>query len=56
MKIEFSRQFFEKSPNIKFHENSSSGSRIVPCRWMYMMKLIVAFHSVANVRRDENLG
>ena len=30
MKLEFSRQIFEKS-NIKFHENPSSGSRVVPC-------------------------
>jgi len=31
MKLEFSRQFFEKYSNIKFHENPSSGSRVVPC-------------------------
>jgi hypothetical protein len=31
MTIEFSRQFFEEYSNFKFHENSSSGSRIVPC-------------------------
>ena len=30
IKLEFSGQFFEKSPNIKFHENPSSGSRVVP--------------------------
>ena len=29
MKVEFSRQILEKYPNIKFHENSSSESRIV---------------------------
>jgi len=28
MKLEFSRQIFEKY--IKFHENPSSGSRVVP--------------------------
>ena len=28
MKLEFSRQFFEKHPNINFHENTSSGSRV----------------------------
>jgi len=32
MKLEFSRQIFEKSMNIKFHKNPSIGSRIVPCR------------------------
>ena len=31
MKLEFSRQIFEKSSNIKFHKNPSSGSRVVPC-------------------------
>jgi hypothetical protein len=31
MKLEFSGQIFEKSSNIKFHENPSSGSRVVPC-------------------------
>jgi hypothetical protein len=30
-KLEFSRQVFEKYSNIKFHENPSSGSRVVPC-------------------------
>jgi len=28
---EYSLQIFEKYSNIKFHENSSSGSRVVPC-------------------------
>jgi hypothetical protein len=31
MKLEFSRQIFEKSSNITFHENPSNGSRAVPC-------------------------
>ena len=30
MKIELSRQIFEKHSNIKFHENPSSESRVVP--------------------------
>jgi len=29
MKIKFSRQGFEKYPNIKFNENRSLGSRVV---------------------------
>jgi len=29
MKVEFSQQIFEKHSNIKFHENLSSGSRVV---------------------------
>jgi len=31
IKLVFSRQIFEKSSNIKFHKNPSSGSRVVPC-------------------------
>jgi len=31
MKLEVSKQIFEKSSNIKFHENPSCGSRVVPC-------------------------
>jgi len=31
MKLEFSGQVFEESSNIKFHENPSNGSRVVPC-------------------------
>jgi len=31
MKIEFSQQTFEISTTIKFNENPSSGSRVVPC-------------------------
>ena len=30
-KLEILRQFFEKESRIKFHENSSTGSRIVSC-------------------------
>jgi hypothetical protein len=30
MNLEFSRQSFQKSPNTKYHENLSSGSRVVP--------------------------
>jgi hypothetical protein len=29
IKLEFSRQFFEKYSNIKFHENPYSGSRVI---------------------------
>jgi len=31
MKLEFSRQIFGKSSNIKIHENPSSESPVVPC-------------------------
>ena len=33
MKLEFSRQTFEKSSKFKFHENPSSESRVVPGGW-----------------------
>ena len=32
MNLEFSRQILEKPSNIKFHENPSRGSRVLPCR------------------------
>ena len=55
MKLEFSRQVFEKYSNIKFHENLSSGSRVIPCRqtdsqpdtWTDMIKLTVTFRNFA---------
>jgi len=31
MKLEFSRRIVEKSSNMKFHNNPSGGSRVVPC-------------------------
>ena len=31
MKLELSRQIFEKSSNIEFHENPSSGNPVVRC-------------------------
>jgi hypothetical protein len=30
MKLEYFQQIFEKYSNIKFHDNPSSGSRVVP--------------------------
>jgi hypothetical protein len=33
IKLEFSGQIFEKSSNIKLHQNPSSGSRVYPCGW-----------------------
>jgi len=32
MKLEFSKQIFEKYSNAKFHKNPSSGSTAIPCR------------------------
>ena len=48
MKFEFSRKGFENVLNIKFYQNPSSGSRVVPCGQTDMTKLIVAFRNVAN--------
>jgi hypothetical protein len=31
MKLKFSRKFFEKYSNTKFHENPYSGSQVVQC-------------------------
>ena len=49
MKLEFSRQIFEKYSNNRFNENLPSGSRVIPRRQMGrqtgMAKLIVAFHN-----------
>jgi hypothetical protein len=52
MKLEFSRQIFEKYSNIKFHENPSSGSRIVSCGWTDMANLVVTFRSFANAPNE----
>jgi hypothetical protein len=59
MKLEFSQQNFNKSANLKFHQNSFNGSHVVLCGRVDgrtdMTKLIVAFHSFANVP-DKNNG
>jgi len=60
MKFEFSRKIFEKFLHIKFHENPSSGSRVVPCGrtdgrtggQTDMTKLIVAFRNFAKALKN----
>jgi hypothetical protein len=48
MKLEFSREIFEEHSNIKFRENPSNGSRVVPYGRRDMTKLIVAFRNFTN--------
>jgi hypothetical protein len=56
MKLEFSLQFFEKYANIKFHENPSHWSRVVPFGRMDgrtdITKLTVAFRNFANAPKN----
>jgi hypothetical protein len=47
-KLEFSRQIFKKPSNIKFHENPSNGSRVVPRGQTDMTRLIAAFRNFEN--------
>jgi len=54
MKLEFSQQIFEKSSNIKFHENPPIGSQVVPCK--QTDKQIVGFHSFANMSKNHTTG
>jgi len=49
MKLEFSRQFFEKYSNIKFYKNLFGGARIVHADRRTDMKLIVAFRNFAKI-------
>jgi hypothetical protein len=57
MKLEFSRQIFEKASNIKFHQNPSTGSRVVPSRQKHpqtdMTILTVAFRNFANAPKKD---
>jgi len=54
MTLEFCGQIFEKFTCIKFYENPSSESRIVPCVQTDMTKLIVAFPNFANAPKNIN--
>ena len=54
MKLEFTRQIFENYSNIKFNENPSSGSRVVPCGQAHMTKLTVAFRNSTNAPKKKN--
>jgi len=51
MKLQFSRQILENYSNIKFRENPSSGSGVVP-RGRTDMKIIVAFRNFENAAKS----
>jgi hypothetical protein len=55
MKLECYRQIFVKSSNINFHENPSSGSRVVPRGRTDMTKLIVNLRNFANAPENQKL-
>jgi hypothetical protein len=55
IKFEFPRQIFEKYSNIKFQENSFSGSRLFSCGQTDMAKLIVAFRNFANAAYNQSV-
>jgi len=56
MKVEFSRQIFEKYSNTKLNENPSSGCRIFPFGQTYrqteMTKLIIGFRNFAKAPKN----
>jgi len=52
MTLEFSRQILEKYSNTKFHENPSSGGRVVLSGRTDMTKLIVTFQNFANAPKN----
>jgi len=58
MKLKFSLHFLKKYSNIKFHENPSSGSRVVQCgqtdAWTDVTKLIFAFRSFVNWHKSSD--
>jgi hypothetical protein len=56
IKLEFSSQIFKKYSNINFHENMSSVSHVVLCRWTGVMKLIVASCNFGNARKNTSNG
>ena len=56
MKLEFSRQVFDKLLNIKFNRNPSSGSRVVSCGQTDMTKVVLAFRNFVNARDKTESG
>jgi len=53
MKLEFSRQIFEKYSNIVSNENLSSGSRAIPCgQTDRHVEANIAFRNFANAPKN----
>ena len=59
MKLDFSEHILEKYSNIKFHENPSSGSLVVPCGQRDgqtdMTELTVTFRNFVNLPNNSML-
>jgi len=53
MKIEFSREFFEKYSNVKFHANPSRG-RLVVSSGQDMTQLLVAVRNFTKAPKTDN--
>jgi hypothetical protein len=53
MELQFSFDIIEKYSNVKFIENSPSGSRVVACRRTDMTDLIDDFHNFANAPKKK---
>jgi hypothetical protein len=53
MKLEFSQPIFEKKLNIKFNQNPSSQSRVVPCGQTDGHEVITAFRNFAKVPKND---
>jgi hypothetical protein len=53
MKLEFSEQIFEKYAGIKFYENPSNGSRVVPGGRTDMTNLRIAFRNFLDATKNE---
>jgi hypothetical protein len=52
MKLEFSRQIFEKCSNIKFNKNPSTGREVVPFGRTDITNLIVVFRNFADAPKN----
>jgi hypothetical protein len=53
--LDFPWQIFEKYCNNKFHENPTSGSRVLPCGRTFMTKLTLSFRNFSNAPKTSTL-